>query len=88
MYGPKREKFPPNGACSRGMLILHKNAGWSRQPSLAGSREDKTSDPKVDESAVRLRLSFAREEKCVALRNGFEKRHLLFVISGVRVVMF
>lgn len=91
MYGPKRgEKFLPNRTYSRRVLVLHKNAGWSRQPSIA-RRLQGGQNFRSEGRRVRCPTPFIFRERgkvCrAALRNGSEERHLLFVISGVHFVV-
>ena len=85
-----REKSFCQTAYSRQVLVLHKNAGWCR------SSQHRSPAPGRTKLLIRRSTSplsdfiyLSREGKSVSratLRNGFEERHLLFVISGVYFV--
>lgn len=86
--GPPPRGFFVSNKSIRAVLVLRKNAGWSRQPSIAGHD---SSDPKVDESAVRVRVYFSREGKSVSRTRLWKAASsrassLLCTISGVHFV--
>lgn len=84
---PSLKRFFVSNKSIRAVLVLHKSAGWSR--AAIDRRTRLSYDPKVDESAVRVRVYFSRERKSVsrvALKSGFGKRRLSFVISSVHFV--
>lgn len=87
---PKREKFPSNWAYSRRVLVLHKNAGWCRSSQHRSPAPGRTKLPiRRSTSPLSDSVCLSWEGKSVSratLRNGFEERHLLFVISGVYFV--
>lgn len=91
IYRPKREKFLPNGAHSRRVLVLHKNAGWSRGSHRSPAPGRTKLLIRRSTSPLSDSVYLSRKGKSVsraALRNGFDERRLLFVISGVHFVAF